>query len=98
PAPDKTQRITAFSRLICFAGRWRVAVRGFSASNLRSAMRLKAMAQVRAQTIAARISPKIRQPGQPRFSRAATAMAASAKGSANKVWEKRTNEAHLWIV
>ena len=58
-------------------------------------MRLNAMAQVRAQTIAARIRPKVRQPGQPRLSRAATAIAASANGSAKTVCEKRTNEAHL---
>jgi cation transport regulator ChaC len=45
-------------------------------------MRLKAIAQVRAQTMAARIRPKVRQPGQPRCSRAATIIAASAKGSA----------------
>ena len=77
-------------------GRWRLAVRGFSASNLRSTMRLKAMAQVRAQTIAARISPKVRQPGQPRWSRAATTIAASANGRAKTVCEKRTNEAHFF--
>src|SRR5450631_3075038 len=52
------------------------------------------MAHVRAQTIAARISPKVRQPGQPRFSRAATSIAASAKGSAKTVCEKRTKLPH----
>ena len=57
--------------------------------------RLKLIAQVRAQTIAARISPNVRQPGQPRLSRAATAIAASANGSAKTVCEKRTNEPHL---
>ena len=60
-------------------------------------MRLNAMAQVRAQTIAARISPKVFQPGQPRLSRAATTMAASANGSAKTVCENRTNEPHFLI-
>src|SRR3954469_18799836 len=85
----------ALARLIWPVGKCRPAVRGFSASNLRSTMRLKAMAQVRAHTIAARISPKVRHPGQPRLSRAATAMAARAKGRAKMVWEKRTKDAHL---
>ena len=61
-------------------------------------MRLKAMAQVRAQTIAARISPNVRQPGQPRLSRAATAIAARANGRAKTVWENFTKEAHFWRV
>ena len=60
-------------------------------------MRLNAMAQVRAQTIAARTSPNIRQPGQPRLSRAATAIAASANGRAKTVCGKRTKEAHFLI-
>src|ERR1017187_6795826 len=60
-------------------------------------MRLNAIAQVRAQIIAARTSPNVRQPGQPRLSRAATAMAASAKGRAKTVCEKRTKEAHFLI-
>src|SRR5450631_3152206 len=85
----------ALASEICPVGRCRFAVRGFSASNLRSTMRLKAIAHVRAQTIAAMISPKVRQPGQPRLSRAATTIAASANGSAKTVCEKRTNEAHL---
>src|SRR6188508_1519144 len=55
------------------------------------------MAQVRAQTIATRIRPNVRQPGQPRFSRAATTMAARAKGRAKIVCEKRTKESHLLI-
>jgi hypothetical protein len=55
------------------------------ASNLRSTTRLKAMAQVRAETMAARISPKVRHPGHPELARAATAMAAKANGSANTV-------------
>jgi hypothetical protein len=42
--------------------------------------------------------PKVRQPGQPRLARAATAIAASAKGSAKAVWENRTNEPHLLSV
>src|ERR1019366_3351717 len=60
-------------------------------------MRLNAIAHVRAQTIAARISPNMRQPGQPRFSRAAISIAASANGNAKIVCEKRTNESHLLI-
>src|SRR2546429_2889213 len=58
-------------------------------------MRLKVIAQVRAQSIAARIRPNVRQPGQPRWSRAATTMEARANGSAKTVWENLTNEAHL---
>src|SRR3989442_13096054 len=58
-------------------------------------MRLKDMAHVRAQTIAARIKPNVRQPGQPRWSRAATAFAAKANGKAKTVCENLTNSAHL---
>ena len=54
--------------------------------------------RVRAQTIAARIRPNVCQPGQPWLSRAATAIAASANGSANTVWLNRTNSPHLRIV
>jgi hypothetical protein len=61
-------------------------------------MRLKAIAQVRAQTIAATINPNVCQPGQPRFSRAATAIAANANGSAKIVCEKRTKESHFEII
>ena len=93
----RAQSAIALASEICPAGRWRLAVRGFSASNLRSTMRLNAIAQVRAQTIAARISPKVRQPGQPRLSRAATIIAASANGRAKTVCENRTNEAHFLI-
>jgi hypothetical protein len=56
---------------------------------------LNAIAQVRAQTIAAKISPKVFQPGQPRFARAATSIAASANGNAKTVCEKRTKPPHL---
>ena len=48
------------------AGRCRPAVRGFNASNRRSTIRLKAMAQVRPLTMAARTSKKTFQPGHPR--------------------------------
>jgi len=89
------QSAPALKREICPAGRWRVAVRGLAASNLRSTMRLKAIAHVRAQTIASRMRPKVRQPGQPRFSRAATTIPASAKGRAKTVCESFTNSAHL---
>jgi hypothetical protein len=60
-------------------------------------MRLNAIAHVRAQIIATRISPNVLPPGQPRFSRAATSIAASANGSAKTVCEKRTKEAHFLI-
>src|SRR5262245_50111192 len=59
-------------------------------------MRLNAIAHVRAQTIAARINPNVRQPGQPRSSRDATSMAASANGSAKIVCEKRTKPPHFF--
>ena len=95
PAPERTQRIIALAREIWPAGRCRFLVRGFSASYFRSTMRLKAMAQVRAQTMAKRIRPKVFPPGHPRFSRAATSMAANANGSAKIVWEKRTKAPHF---
>src|SRR5579859_2081467 len=85
----------ALAREICPVGKWRLAVRGLSASNLRSTMRLNAMAQVRAQTMAARISRNFSQPGQPRLSRAATIIAASANGSAKTVCGKRTKLPHF---
>src|SRR6185369_932600 len=98
PAAARRQKTTALAKLIFPAGKWRPAVLGFSASNFRSAIRLKAMAQVLAQTMAARIKPNFFQPGQPRLSRAATAIAASAKGSAKAVWENLTNSAHFLIL
>jgi hypothetical protein len=58
-------------------------------------MRLNAIAHVRAQTIAAKISPQILHPGHPRVSRDATTIAASANGSANTVCENRTNDPHF---
>src|SRR5947207_628484 len=69
----------------CPAGKCRVAVRGLALSNFRSTIRLKAMAQVRAETIAPRIRPTIFSPGQPCSSRAATTIAASANGRAKTV-------------
>src|SRR5919109_5300081 len=68
-------------------GKWRMAVRGLARSNSRSTIRLNVMAQVRAQTIASRIRPKTRQPGQPFCSRAATTIDARANGNAKSVWE-----------
>jgi hypothetical protein len=53
------------------------------------------MAQVLAQTIAARTKPNVRNPGHPRFCRAAIAIAANANGSANTVWLNLTKEPHL---
>src|SRR6185295_10883371 len=61
-------------------------------------MRLNAIAQVRAQTMAARMSRNFCHPGQPFVSRAATTIEASANGNAKTVWENRTNSAHLRIV
>src|SRR5580693_953599 len=58
-------------------------------------MRLNAIAQVRAQTMAVRISAKVFHPGQPWVSRAATAIEASAKGRAKTVWESLTKPAHF---
>src|SRR6202453_1786099 len=61
-------------------------------------MRLKAMAQERADTMDARMSRKTLVPGQPRWSRAATAIDASAKGNAKTVWENLTNSPHFRTV
>ena len=47
--------------------------------------------------MAAMINPKVRHPGQPWFARAATAIAARAKGKAKTVWENRMNEPHFWM-
>src|SRR4051812_39513259 len=60
-------------------------------------MRLKAIAHVRAQTMAAKISPKVFHPGQPRFSLAATTIEANANGKAKTVWDSLTKEAYLEI-
>src|SRR5213594_1432549 len=95
PKPLSKQSTQALAKEISPVGRCRLAVRGFALSKGRSTIRLNAIAQVRAQTMAARIKPKVRQPGQPRWSRAATAMEASAKGSAKTVWDSLTKEAHL---
>ena len=95
PKPLSAHSAHALASEICPVGKWRFAVRGFSLSNSRSTIRLNAIAQVRAQSIAARIRPNVRQPGQPRWSRAATTMDANANGSAKMVWEKRTKDSHL---
>src|SRR5690606_28383670 len=75
-------------------GRWRSAVRGFIASKCRSTIRLKLIAHVRAVTRAATTRRNTRQPGQPRSSRAATTIAASATGIAKIVWLSLTKDAH----
>src|SRR5213593_360738 len=95
PAPLSAQSVQALARVIWPVGRWRMAVRGLAASNLRSTIRLNAIAHVRAQTIAARMSRNVFSPGQPRLSRAAMAIEASANGRANRVWEILTNSPHL---
>lgn len=66
PAEDSTVSIQALNKLMRPAGRCLLRVRGFCLSNLRSTMRLKAIAHVRAVTIAAMIRRNIFQPGQPR--------------------------------
>src|SRR5262245_15428763 len=78
PAAEIAHRITAFGKLISPVGKCREAVRGFAASNFRSTILLKLIAQVRAETIAVSMSRKVCQPGQPRFSRAAISIAARA--------------------
>src|SRR6516225_939367 len=72
----------------------RPAVRGFSLSISQSATRLKAMAAVRADTIARRIRMIIRRLGNPR---AATIIDPAAKGRAKIVCEKRTNLRIRWM-
>src|SRR5437867_3242348 len=98
PAALSRQRVQALARLIWPVGKCRIAVRGLAASNLRSTMRLKAMAQVRPLTMARRISTKTGHPGQPRWSLEAIAMDAKAKGRAKIVCETFTNSPHCWIV
>jgi hypothetical protein len=55
---------------------------------------LNVIAQVRAKNIAAKISKNVRHPGQPRSPRAATAIEATANGSANTVCDSLRNPAH----
>src|SRR5689334_1259501 len=98
PAAERIQRIIAPGRLILPVGKCLPAVLGLSASNLRSAIRLNAIAHVRAQTMQARMSPNFLQPGQPRLSLAATTIAARANGSAKIVCENFTNSAHFLIL
>ena len=110
-APLRMQSVQALAREIVPAGRCRLRVRGLAASNLRSTIRLKAMAQVRAVTMAIRISPNNFQPGQPRSkatraacsasgrrawaARAASTVAAMAKGRAKTVCDNFTKSAHF---
>src|SRR5262245_50620731 len=93
--PLRMQSNHALTREISPVGRCRPAVRGFPRSKSRSTIRLKAIAQVRAQTIAARMRLKVLHPGHPRWARAATTIDASANGSANTVCESLTKLPHL---
>ena len=63
-------------------------VRGFNASNFRSASRLKAIAAVRAPIIATKIQTRLRSVIGYRGD--ARASDANANGNANTVWENRT--------
>ena len=80
PTPLKMQSDQALNKLILPAGRWRLAVRGFSASNLRSTMRLNAIAHVRAQTMQTTISTTSFTPGKPNF----TAIAGNSAFASSK--------------
>ena len=72
------------------AGISRIAVRGLSASQRASTMRLKAMAALRAVTIAATIQPtRVQVIG---CSIAASSAPTSANGSANTEWLNRMND------
>src|SRR5213594_394327 len=93
----KAHSVQAPGKEIRPIGRWRRAVRGLALSNSRSTIRLNDIAHVRAQTIAKRMSPNVRQPGQPLRSRAATTIDARAKGRAKTVWENLTKLPHLVI-
>ncbi len=96
PAAERTHSKMALASEICPAGRCRLAVRGLSASNFRSTMRLNAIAQVRAQTIAARISPKHLASPASRDCRAPPRASPPAQTAARKPCaRKRTNEAHF---
>jgi len=96
-APTNTSN-HALKRLSWRCGRCRMAVRGLAASNLRSTMRLNAIAAVRAPTIASRISNNVRHSGTgavPSSLSNATSMEASANGSAKIVCENFTNSPSL---
>ena len=86
---DATLTNIAASRIVIAArGSSRLAVRGFSASSRASTSRLNPIAALRAATIATRI-----QPSDDRVivtCRAASSAPASANGSANTEWLKRT--------
>ena len=71
-------------------GSSRLAVRGLSASNRASTRRLNPIAALRAATIATRIQPIVTPFTGTRC--AASSAPASANGSANTEWLKRTNE------
>ncbi len=72
-------------------GSSRIAVRGLRASNAASTSRLKPMAALRAATM----QPTIQHDAHPaeRHEPDASSAPASANGSANTEWLKRTNDA-----
>ena len=67
--------------------KWRCFVLGFRPSSFRSTIRLKIMAQVRAVTIANKMSENNLQPGQPFSGAEATTIDAKANGRAKTVCE-----------
>ena len=91
----KMQSVQALATDICPVGKWRPAVLGFSASNLRSTIRLNDIAHVLAVATAPTISKNNFHPGHPRVSFAASTMDAIAKGIANTVCDSFTNSPHL---
>src|SRR5262245_52643989 len=96
PAQTSAKSQTAASE-IWPVGRCRVAVRGFAASYRRSAIRLNAIAVLRANTMHMRMPSKSRpnswyENGSSRhLSRQANAALVSANGKAKTVWLKRIN-------
>ena len=89
-AVETTTNTVASTRLIAPRGISRLAVRGFSASKRASTSRLNPMADERAATIATRIQPTTGQVIGVCLD--ASSAPASANGSANTEWLKRTND------
>ena len=90
-ADATTTNAIASRELIAPRGSSRFAVRGLSASIRASTSRLNPIAALRAATIATRIQPTDGPRDRARAAPASSAPA-SANGSANTEWLKRTND------
>src|SRR5262249_48638814 len=91
PTTHRVRKAATAGMLSRPAGKWRPAVRGFSASKWRSASRLDAMAALRANTQpSTKPIRSVHRNTTPGDCQASTALR-SANGSAKTVWLKRIN-------